>query len=82
MRGGRAADFEDFGRVPRVDVVAGGGTSVSCEDGEVGAGNGEGGAAVVGVAGKGSDGGFGRREGRESEGWWDLRVEAMLFGVG
>jgi hypothetical protein len=47
---GRAADFEDFGCVAGVDVVAARGACVAGEDGEVGSGDGEGGAAVVGVA--------------------------------
>lgn len=33
--GAFAADFEEFGGVARVDVVAGGGAGVACEDGEV-----------------------------------------------
>lgn len=45
-----AADAEQFGGVARVDVVAAGAASVACEDGEVGAGDSEGCAAVVCVA--------------------------------
>ena len=45
-----AADAEQFGSVARVDVVAAGAASVACEDGEVGAGDAEGCAAVVCVA--------------------------------
>jgi hypothetical protein len=45
-----AADAEQFGGVARVDVVAAGAASVACEDGEVGAGDAEGCAAVVCVA--------------------------------
>ena len=47
-----AADFEEFGAVARVDVVAGGQARVAGQDAEVGAGDAEGGAAVVGVAGE------------------------------
>jgi hypothetical protein len=50
LRGGCAADLEDFGLVARVDVVAAGGAGVARENGEVGAGDGECGAAVVGVS--------------------------------
>lgn len=45
-----AADAEEFGGVARIDVVAAGAASVACEDGEVGAGDAEGCAAVVCVA--------------------------------
>ncbi|CAG8705354.1 2039_t:CDS:1, partial [Scutellospora calospora] len=45
-----AADAEEFGGVARVDVVAAGAASVAGEDGEVGAGDAEGCAAVVCVA--------------------------------
>lgn len=34
-----AADLEEFGDEARVDVVAGCGASIACEDGEVGAGD-------------------------------------------
>lgn len=50
MRCGCAADFEDFRRIPGVDVVAAGGSCIASEDREVGSGDGEGGATVVGVA--------------------------------
>jgi len=52
LRGVGAADLEDFRCVARVDAVAGGGARVAGEDGEGVAGDGEGGAAVVGVAGE------------------------------
>lgn len=45
-----AADLEDLWDVARVDAVAGGGAGVAGEDGEGVAGDGEGGAAVVGVS--------------------------------
>lgn len=45
-----AADAEEFGGVARVDVVTAGAASVACKDGEVGACDAEGGAAVVCVA--------------------------------
>lgn len=45
-----AADLEDLGIVSCVDAVAGGVSGVARQDGEVGAGDGEDGAAVVGVA--------------------------------
>lgn len=47
---GGSADFEDLGGHAGVDAVAAGVTGVAGHDGEVGAGDGEGGAAVVGVA--------------------------------
>lgn len=46
---GRPADFEDFGCVAGVDVVAAGGPCVAGEDGKVGSGDSKGGAAIVGV---------------------------------
>ena len=45
-----AADLEDLGGEPRVDAVAGGQTGVAGHDGEVGAGNSEGRAAVIRVS--------------------------------
>lgn len=45
-----ATDAEEFGSVTRVDVVAAGAASVAGEDGEVGAGDAQSGAAVVCVA--------------------------------
>ena len=48
--GAVAPDFEEFRRVAGVDAVAGCAAGVACDDGEVGAADAEGGAAVVGVA--------------------------------
>lgn len=51
VRGPFAPDFEEFGRVARVDVVAACAAGVACEDREGRACDAEGGAAVVRVAG-------------------------------
>lgn len=50
MGGVGAADFEDFWDVAGVDAVTRGGAGVAGENGEGVAGDGEGGAAVVGVS--------------------------------
>jgi hypothetical protein len=59
LRGVRAADLEDFRRVSCVDAVARGGAGVAGEDGEGLAGDGEGRAAVVCVAGEWLEGCWG-----------------------
>ncbi len=45
-----AADLEDFWGVAGVDGITRGGTGVAGEDGEVGAGDGEGGTTIVSVS--------------------------------
>lgn len=47
---GGGSDFEELGGVAGVYAVAGGGARIAGEDGEVGAGDAEGGAAVVSIA--------------------------------
>lgn len=51
LRGVSAADLEDLWDVAGIDGVAGGGTSITGEDGEGITGNGEGRTTVVGVSG-------------------------------
>lgn len=50
MRGRRAADLEDLGLVTGVDVVAGCGTGIACNDGEIGARDSKSRAAIISIS--------------------------------